>query len=128
MRLKASVWLLLAVCAAGFGCAKAQTADPNPVLASQDELAQIRRAIAPCLRKAWSPPARRRAFQLTVRWLLDEDGRIVGEPEVVGAPGGAPDSPMAQSAIQAVRACAPYRLPVASYHLWKEVVFNFDTL
>ncbi|HEX5998735.1 MAG TPA: hypothetical protein VFZ16_04960 [Hyphomicrobiaceae bacterium] len=126
--MKVSSWLALAVCLIGFGCAKAQTADPSPVLADQSELMQIRQMIAPCLRKAWKPPTRPRAFRLTLRWLLDEDGKVVGEPEVVQAPGAAPDSPIARSAMQAVRACAPYRLPVAKYHLWKEIVFNFDTL
>jgi hypothetical protein len=31
------------------------------------------------------------------------------------------------AAVRAVKACEPFRLPPAQYHLWKEIVFNFDS-
>src|SRR5687767_5674024 len=115
--------LTLAGCLVGAGCAApAQTADPAPVLASQGDLARIRQAIAPCLRKAWVPPGKSRALRVTLRWQLDEDGRLVGDPEVVNAQSIAPDSPAAQAAVKAVRACEPFRLPLDKYHLWKVIV------
>ena len=116
--------LALAACSA---CAPAQTADPAPVLASQGDLAQIRRAIYPCLKKTWTPPAKGRGARVTLKWRLDEDGRLVGSPEVVDPPSsGWGLSPAAESAIRAVQACQPFRLPGDKYHLWKEIVFNFD--
>ena len=107
------------------GCAApAQTADPAPVLASQSDLARIRQAIAPCLKQAWGSLTKRQAARVTLRWRLDEDGRLVGPPEVVDPPGS--DTPATQMAIRAVHACEPFKLPVAQYHLWKEIVFNFS--
>ena len=116
--------------AASAGCAPTQIADPAPVMASQADLARIRQAVAPCLRKAWAPPARHRSARVTLRWRLDEEGRVVGEPEVLDQPGGGSwqGSPAADAAIRAVRACEPFRLPLDEYHLWKEIVFNFDAL
>ena len=109
------------------GCATTQSVDPSPVLASQTDLASIRQAIAPCLGKAWGAPATRQSTRVTLRWRLDEDGRLLGQPEVI-EPQGNPGAPAAQAAIRAVRACEPFRLPVDRYHLWKEIVFNFDAI
>jgi hypothetical protein len=122
-------WGLLALAGGlvGSGCAgPAQTADPSPVLASQSELAYVRKAITPCLRKAWVPPGKGRPLRVTLRWQLDEDGRLVGDPEVVNSQSIPPDSPAAQAAVKAVRACEPYRLRLDKYHLWKAIVFSFD--
>lgn len=66
-------------------------------------------------------------MRVTLRWRLDEDGRLLGQPEVI-EPQGNPGAPAAQAAIRAVRACEPFRLPVDRYHLWKEIVFNFDAI
>jgi hypothetical protein len=117
--------LALAAGLAGSGCAgPSQTADPAPVLAGQSDLARIRQAIAPCLRRTWASLPKRQSARVTLKWRLDEDGRLVGAPEVVDPPGS--DSPATRMAIRAVHACEPFRLPVAQYHLWKEIVFNFD--
>jgi hypothetical protein len=124
--MKAWGFLALAIGLECSGCASPSTADPGPVLASQSELAYVRQAIAPCLRKSWVPPGKSRALRVTLRWQLDEDGRLVGEPEVVNSQSIAPDSPAAQAAINAVHACEPFRLPLDKYHLWKAIVFNFD--
>ena len=32
----------------------------------------------------------------------------------------------AESAVRAVRACAPLRLPPESYQVWRNIIFNFD--
>jgi len=51
----------------------------------------------------------------------------VGSPEVIDPPSSSWEvSPAAESAVRAVRACQPFRLPPDKYHLWKEIVFNFD--
>jgi hypothetical protein len=124
MQMKAFGLLALAVSA---GCAPPQTADPAPVLASQADLTRIRQAIAPCLKKAWVLPAKGQPSRVTLRWRLDEDGRLVGDPEIVD-PEVSAYAPVAQAATRAVRACEPFRLPVAQYHLWKEIVYNFDAM
>jgi colicin import membrane protein len=105
------------------GCAAKQTADPSSTMASQSDLMRIRQAIAPCLRKAWRPPPQ--AARVALRWRLDEDGKIVGSPEIVD-PQLSPYAPAAQAATRAVYACEPFKLPPDRYDLWKEIVFNFD--
>jgi colicin import membrane protein len=117
--------LALAACLGGAGCAANQTADPSSILASQSDLARIRQAVAPCLRKAWRPPPKEQAERVALRWRLDEDGRLVGSPEIVN-PRVSPYSPAVQAATRAVHACAPFKLPPDQYDLWKEIVFNFD--
>lgn len=125
-----TAWGLLALagCLAGLGCASPQmtAADPAPVFASQAELASIRQAISPCLKRSWMPPGKSRSARVAAKWRLDEDGRLVGDPELLDPERTPPDSPMGQSVIKAVRACEPFRLPMANYHLWKEIVFTFD--
>jgi hypothetical protein len=117
--------LSFVICA---GCAGAQAVDPSPVLASQSDLARIRQAISPCLKKAWGPPMKGQSARVTLKWRLDEDGRLLGPPEVIDPPSSSPGSPAVQKAIRAVQACEPFRLPVNEYHLWKETVFSFDAM
>jgi hypothetical protein len=96
-------------------------------MASQADLSRIRQAIAPCLRKAWAP-GKARPARVTLKWRLDEDGGVVGSPEIIDPPGtntwSAP--PAADAALRAVKACEPFKLPPDQYHLWKEIVFTFD--
>jgi colicin import membrane protein len=117
--------LALAGILACAGCGKPQLADPTPVLASQSDLDRMRQAIAPCLRKAWLSSVKGRQARVTLRWRLDEDGMLVGDPELVD-PRDGEDSLEVQAAMRAVQACEPFRLPVSQYHLWKETVFTFD--
>jgi len=117
--------LALAGSLACSGCAKPQIADPTPVFASQSDLERMRQAIAPCLRKAWLSSVRGRPMRVTLRWRLDEDGMLVGDPEIV-EPHDSEDSLEVLAATRAVHACEPFRLPVSQYHLWKEMVFTFD--
>jgi colicin import membrane protein len=126
MQMKACGVVVLAGCLAGLGCSSPQIADPAPVFASQADLASIRQAISPCLKRSWAPPGKSRSARVVVRWRLDEDGRLVGDPEMVDPERIPPDSPVGQSAIKAVRACEPFRLPMDKYDLWKEIVFTFD--
>ena len=32
----------------------------------------------------------------------------------------------AESAVRAVRACSPLKLPPESYQVWRNIIFNFD--
>jgi colicin import membrane protein len=64
---------------------------------------------------------------VTVRFALNQDGTLAGDPTVL--PGDAHDAlfrPMAESALRAVRACTPLRLPAARYELWRDVEITFD--
>jgi hypothetical protein len=125
MRIGALGLMVLAGCAIGAGCAKPQIADPTPVLASQSDLARVRQAILPCLRKAWNASGKGQGGRVTLKWRLYEDGKLVDAPEVIDSEVG-PHAPAAQAAIQAVYACEPFKLPRDRYDVWKEIVLNFD--
>src|SRR5262245_16966630 len=121
MQMKALGLLALTGCLLGSACASSQSADPSSVLANQSDLARIRQAILPCLKRTWVPPAKGQSARVTLRWRLDEDGRLLGSPEIVD-PQISPYYPAAQAATRAVQACDPFKLPVVDSHLSKQVV------
>jgi colicin import membrane protein len=67
---------------------------------------------------------------VTVRLELNQDGTLAREPVVLPAPSGdfgnAQSQLLAKSALAAVQACVPVRLPVARYDMWKVVEVRFD--
>jgi colicin import membrane protein len=73
----------------------------------------------------WPIPASVRESKETVdlSWRMTKDGRVVGQPVVIGGNGGVVAQ---QAAIAAVMSCAPYDwLPQESYNLWKEIEWTF---
>jgi TolA protein len=65
---------------------------------------------------------------ITVKFQLDQDGNIVGEPEVSGKGGdGSPLSALEGGALRAVKKSAPFdQLPKEKYDTWKVVTVNFN--
>jgi hypothetical protein len=82
------------------------------------------------LRKCWSLPegvASTQHVKVIVRVALKQDGSLAGNPELIEfAP--TPSTPgIVQSAMRALRQCAPYRmLPAAKYDQWKLLDLNFS--
>jgi TolA protein len=75
--------------------------------------------------ECWSIPPGVKESQETVdlTWRMSKDGRVVGQPVVIGGSGGVTAQ---QAAISAVKACEPYDwLPQDAYHLWKEIEWTF---
>jgi colicin import membrane protein len=73
----------------------------------------------------WPIPASVRESKETVdlQWKLSQDGRVIGQPVVVGGNGGAVAQ---QAAIAAVMECAPYDwLPKDAYNVWKSIEWTF---
>ena len=82
----------------------------------------MRQKLAEC----WSiPPSVRESKDVvTLQWKMSKDGRVVGQPIVIGGSGGIAAQ---QAAISAVKACEPYDwLPPDGYHLWREFEWNFE--
>jgi TolA protein len=82
----------------------------------------MRQKLAEC----WSiPPSVRESKEIvTLQWKMSKDGRVLGQPIVIGGSGGAAAQ---QAAISAVKACEPYDwLPPDGYHLWREFEWNFE--
>jgi TolA protein len=77
------------------------------------------------LSECWNIPPSVRESKETVQltWQMSRDGRLLGQPVVIGGSGGATAQ---QAAITAVSDCAPYDwLPAEGYDLWKEVRWTF---
>jgi colicin import membrane protein len=96
-----------------------------PVL-SQNELDALRARLRDC----WNLPAGAadaRDLNIEVRILLKQDGSLQAEPKVLNRSSNPFFQIAAESALRAVRTCAPFNfLPVAKYEAWKDIEINFD--
>ena len=89
--------------------------------------ALIRSKVESC----WSIPAGANAAEdlaVSVRIYLRPNGTLARAPEFVDT--SRMSEPYyraaAESAVRAVRRCAPYELPADQYQLWRELIFTFD--
>jgi hypothetical protein len=92
---------------------------------TQAEMAALRRQLSAC----WQPPdpvLQAKGLVVTVRFSLNRDGSLVGEPVVVNRENGYLFQVAAESATRAVRSCQPFRLPIAKYEAWRELESNFS--
>jgi colicin import membrane protein len=93
---------------------------------SQNEIDALRARIQQC----WNPPAGladARDMIVQVRILFRPDGSLAADPRVIAGGGGSQQQIAAESALRAVRRCAPYSfMPAAKYESWKDVEVTFD--
>ena len=92
---------------------------------SQSELDALRAQIQAC----WNPPvgvADAKGLVVTVRLMLKHDGSLAADPAVTNRSSNTLFQVAAESALRAIRRCAPYRLPIAKYEVWKDVEVDFD--
>jgi colicin import membrane protein len=68
---------------------------------------------------------RAKGLVVTVRFSLNRDGSLAGEPVVVNHENGYLFQIAAESVIRAVRSCQPFRLPVSKYEAWQELEPDF---
>lgn len=66
----------------------------------------------------WSDP---RQVSVTLRFQLEPDGRLAGDPAVVEFPATSVGAAAAKAAMEAVKQCGPYRLPSVRYDEWKDI-------
>jgi TolA protein len=107
--------------------AGAKTTNSNSPKMSQSEMDALRGMIE----KNWSimpGQVSSNDIVITVKFELDQDGNIVGEPEVTGKGGdGSPLSALEGGALRAVKRSAPFdQLPKDKYDTWKVVTVNFN--
>ena len=102
------------------------TATGQAVSLSQNELDALRAR----LRNCWNVPiglAEARDLVVSVRILFNKDGSLSAEPRLVNSLSHPAFQAASESALRAVRSCAPYSfLPVAKYEAWKDVIVDFD--
>ncbi|MBV6658991.1 MAG: cell envelope integrity protein TolA, partial [Devosiaceae bacterium] len=92
---------------------------------SESEMDALRRQIARC----WNPPVGAvGAADLVVRVQMDlaENGSLRSRAQVINSSGNPSFQAAADSALRAVRRCAPYSLPFEKYAAWQNVIVNFD--
>jgi colicin import membrane protein len=102
------------------------TAAGRAATLSQNELDALRAR----LRECWNVPvgvAEARDLVVTVRIQFKQDGSLQAEPRLMNSGSHPAFQVAAESALRAVRSCAPYSfLPVAKYEAWKDVIVDFD--
>ena len=102
------------------------TAAGRAVSLSQNELDALRAR----LRECWNVPvgvAEARDLVVTVRIQFKQDGSLQADPRLMNSGSHPAFQVAAESALRAVRTCAPFSfLPVAKYEAWKDVIVDFD--
>ena len=82
------------------------------------------------MRQCWNVPvglADARDLVVTLRIQFKQDGSLLGEPRLMNSASHPAFQVASESALRAVRSCAPYSfLPAAKYEAWKDVIVDFD--
>jgi outer membrane biosynthesis protein TonB len=98
----------------------------NAAALSQSEIDALRARIQQC----WSPPvglADARDLVVVIRIQFNRDGSLSRDPMLSNNGSHPMFQIAAESALRAVRRCAPYSfMPVAKYDTWKDVEVTFD--
>ena len=77
----------------------------------------------------WNPPPGAldaRELIVQIRLQLNQDGSVSTEPQVLNRGNHPQFQVAAESAKRAIRRCAPYKMPIAKYEVWRDVEVNFD--
>ena len=90
-----------------------------------NELDALRARLAEC----WTPPlgwTDPSEVRVVLVITFNQDGTVNGVPNVLESPQGQYSNTAPESALRAVRRCAPYNLPADKYADWQEVKVTFD--
>lgn len=63
---------------------------------------------------------------VTVRFKLQQDGRLDGTPQIVGGRNDALFRIAGEAAVRAINCAAPFELPADLYASWREITWEFD--
>ena len=82
------------------------------------------------IQQCWSPPvglADARDLVVVVRIRFNQDGSLSQDPTLSNQGSHPLFQVAAESALRAVRRCAPYSfMPISKYDVWKDVEVTFD--
>ncbi len=105
---------------------KTGTDNVNKARAEQMLVALLNSAFKEC----WSKPLAGggvSAPAVKLKWNLNPDGTLSGEPKIVQTDRGNPLAEQAErAAIRAVQTCVPFQLPPDQYAVWREITWNFN--
>jgi hypothetical protein len=94
---------------------------------TMNELDALRSRLASCWNIQLAPPDPSE-LRVKVKMFLDPDGSISQPPQVLEAGSSEFARSAAESALRAVRRCAPYNLPPEKYDSWREINVTFDPI
>ena len=89
----------------------------------------LRSQISQQLRQCWKLPGGGGGIEtmvVTLRWRLQPDGTLDGEPAIDSPQAGPVFQIAAEAAVRAVKACSPFTLPQDRYFAWKSIIWDFD--
>jgi len=89
------------------------------------ELDALRARLAQCWNIQLAPPDPS-DLRVRVKMFLNPDGTLNQPPMIVEARPNEFGRSAAESAVRAVRRCAPYTLPAEKYDTWREIIVTFD--
>lgn len=92
---------------------------------TQNELDALRSRLASCWNIQLAPPDLAE-LRVRVKMFLNPDGSLLQAPQVLEVGSSEFARTAAESAIRAVRRCAPYDLPAEKYDSWREINVTFD--
>ena len=105
---------------------KTGTDNGNKARAEQMVSALLNSALKEC----WSKPLAGggvSAPAVKLKWTLNPDGTLSGEPKIVQTDRGNPLAEQAErAAIRAVQTCVPFQLPPDQYAVWREIEWSFN--
>ncbi len=80
------------------------------------------------IKRCWNPPIGAAEANLTValRFSLNQDGSLNGEPQIIQGPAHPLGPSLARSAQRALLMCGPYRMPSDKFATWQSVEATFD--
>jgi colicin import membrane protein len=96
---------------------------------SASEAAMLRARISSRLKSCWRLPSGGGGSDtpaVTLRWRMNPDGSVEGEPQVEQPRGDALFRIAAEAAVRAVRECSPFDLPTDKYAAWRVITWEFD--
>ena len=96
---------------------------------SASEAAMLRARISSRLKVCWRLPSGGGGTDtpaVTLRWRMNPDGSVDGEPQVEQPRGDALFRIAAEAAVRAVRECSPFDLPADKYAAWRVITWEFD--
>ena len=108
---------------------EAGTATGTDTVLSAREQDLLKGMIKSQLQPCWRLPGAGGGVEIPavkLKWSLNQDGSLNGEPSVVSAPGDTLGSAASEAALRAVRGCQPFKLPAESYAGWKDIEWTFD--
>ncbi len=64
---------------------------------------------------------------VTLKWNLNQDGTLQGEPRIMQTDKSNPLADQAErAALRAVQTCAPFQLPQEQFGMWREITWKFN--